>query len=308
VSTGLAAVLFVVSLAATLYAAAVFAERLDHLGERLGLPEGLLGLLTAAGADAPELATAIAALATGAKSAGLGVVVGSNVFNIGAMIGISALVCGNVRIQRDALALEGGVALGVSLVVVLLVFGVLPAWAAVTLALLLLIPYAAVALRRELGARRHPEGVDMRAVLLIPPALAIIVLGSIGMVHTGLQLGHAAGIPNLLVGVLVLAVVTSLPNAYTGIRLGLARRGAALVSETMNSNTINLVGGLAIPALFVTVAGGSGLERADGVWLLAATAIALVLLAPRRGMGRAGGMLLVASWIAFAAVQGIFGS
>jgi cation:H+ antiporter len=308
VSTGLAAVLFVVSLAATLYAAAVFAERLDHLGERLGLPEGLLGLLTAAGADAPELATAIAALATGAKSAGFGVVVGSNVFNIGAMIGVSALVCGNVRIQRDALALEGGVALGITLVVVLLVFGVLPAWAAVTLALLLLIPYAAVALRRELGARRHPEGVDMRAVLLIPPALTVIVLGSIGMVHTGLRLGHAAGVPNVLVGVLVLAVVTSLPNAYTGIRLGRARRGAALVSETMNSNTINLVGGLAIPALFVTVAGGSGLERADGIWLLVATAIALVLLAPRRGMGRAGGMLLVASWIAFAAVQGIFGS
>jgi len=308
VSTGLAAVLFVVSLAATLYAAAVFAERLDHLGERLGLPEGLLGLLTAAGADAPELATAIAALATGAKSAGFGVVVGSNVFNIGAMIGVSALLSGNVRIQRDALALEGGVALGVTLVVVLLVFGVLPAWAAVTLALLFLIPYAAVALRRELGARRHPEGVDIRAVLLIPPALAVIVLGSIGMVHTGLRLGRAVGMPNVLVGVLVLAVVTSLPNAYTGIRLGLARRGAALVSETMNSNTINLVGGLAIPALFVTVAGGSGLERADAVWLIAATALALAVLAPRRGMGRAGGMLLVASWIVFAAVQGIFGS
>ena len=192
-STGLAAVLFVVSLAATLYAAAVFAERLDHLGERLGLPEGLLGLLTAAGADAPELATAIAALATGAKSAGFGVVVGSNVFNIGAMVGVSALLSGNVRIQHDALALEGGVALGITVVVVLLVFGVLPAWAAVTLALLVLAPYAAVALRRELGARRHPEGVDARAVLLIPPALAVIVLGSIGMVHTGLRLGDAAG-------------------------------------------------------------------------------------------------------------------
>jgi cation:H+ antiporter len=308
VSTGLAAVLFVVSLAATLSAAAVFAARLDHLGERLGLPEGLLGLLTAAGADAPELATAIVALATGAKSAGFGVVVGSNVFNIGAMIGVSALLCGNVRIRRDALALEGGVALGVTLVVVLLVFGVLPAWTAVTISFLLLLPYAAVALRRELGARRHPEGVDIRAVLLIPPSLAVIVLGSIGMVHTGLRLGHAAGMPNVLVGVLVLAVVTSLPNAYTGIRLGLARRGAALVSETMNSNTINLVGGLAIPALFVTVAGGSGLERADAVWLIAATALALAVLAPRRGMGRAGGMLLVASWIAFAAVQGVFGS
>ena len=111
----------------------------------------------------------------------------------------------------------------------------------------------------------------------------------------------------VLVGVLVLAVVTSLPNAYTGVRLGRARRGSALVSETMNSNTINLVGGLAIPALFVAASVRSGLERADGIWLLAATALALGLLSPRRGMGRPGGVLLVASWVAFAVVQGIVG-
>jgi cation:H+ antiporter len=133
----------------------------------------------------------------------------------------------------------------------------------------------------------------------------VIVLGSIGMVHAGIELGHAAGIPDVLIGALVLAVVTSIPNAYTGVRLGLARRGSALVSETFNSNTINLVGGLAIPALFVTVADG-GLERADGVWLLGSTALALVLLAPRGGVRRSGGMLLVASWIGFAVVQAAF--
>ncbi|HXR10971.1 MAG TPA: hypothetical protein VN770_01640 [Gaiellaceae bacterium] len=306
-STGLAVVVFVVSLAATLYAAAVFADRLDHLGERLGLPEGLLGLLTAAGADAPELATAIAALATGAHSVGFGVVVGSSVFNLGAMIGVSALLCGSVRIQRDALALEGGVALAVTIAMVLLGFGVLPAWAALALALVVLVPYAVVAFRRELSEPRpHVEHVHGQTLLLIAPALAVIVLGSIGMVHAGIRLGHAAGIPDVLIGALVLAVVTSIPNAYTGVRLGLARRGSALVSETLNSNTINLVGGLAIPALFVTVAGSGGLERADGVWLLAATTLALVLLAPRGGVRRAGGLLLVASWIAFAVVQAAF--
>ena len=306
-STGLAAVVFVVSLVATLYAAAVFAERLDHLGERLGLPEGLLGLLTALGADAPELSTAIVALATGANAVGFGVVVGSNVFNIAAMIGLSAIVCGGVRIERDALALEGGVALGVTLVAVLFAFGVLSAWATVVLEAAILVPYAAVAFRRELEERTHPPHVDVRALLLIPPMLAVIVLGSIGMVHAALRLGDAAGMPRVLVGVLVLAVVTSLPNAYTGVRLGRARRGSALVSETMNSNTINLVGGLAIPALFVTASVRSGLERADGIWLLAATALALGLLWPRRGMGRMGGVLLVASWVAFAIVQGIAG-
>ena len=300
-STGLAAVVFVVSLVATLYAAAVFAERLDHLGEGLGLPEGLLGLLTALGADAPELSTAIVALATGANAVGFGVVVGSNVFNIAAMIGLSAIVCGGVRIERDALALEGGVALGVTLVAVLFAFGVLSAWATVVLEAAILVPYAAVAFRRELEERTHPPHVDVRALLLIPPMLAVIVLGSIGMVRAALRLGDAAGMSR------VLAVVTSLPNAYTGVRLGYARRGSALVSETMNSNTINLVGGLAIPALFVTASVRSGLERADGIWLLAATALALGLLWPRRGMGRMGGVLLVASWVAFAVVQGIAG-
>lgn len=305
-STGVTAVLFVVSLVATLYAAAVFAERLDHLGERLGLPEGILGLLTAAGADAPELATAIAALATGSSSVGFGVVVGSNVFNLAAMIGLSALVAGGVTIRRDALALEGGVALGVTFVVVLLALGVLPAWAAVAASLALLAPYTVVAFRRELAEPRHGGHVGGRSLLLIPPSLAVIVLGSVGMVHTGLRLGHAAGLSDVLVGVLVLAVVTSIPNAYTGVRLGRAGRGSALVSETMNSNTINLVGGLAIPALFVGVS-AHRLVRTDGIWLLAATALALLLLAAGGGARRAGGALLVLSWVAFAVLQGVVG-
>ncbi len=73
-SSAVQGVYFVVSLTATLLAASVFADRLDRLGERLGLPEALLGLLTAAGADAPELAAAVTALVTGAKGTGLGVV------------------------------------------------------------------------------------------------------------------------------------------------------------------------------------------------------------------------------------------
>ena len=78
----------------------------------------------------------------------------------------------------------------------------------------------------------------------------------------------------MLVGVLLLAVLTSLPNAYTGVRLGRAGRGAALVSETMNSNTINLVGGVALPALFVGFGHRfSGVLAVDVVWLLATTAL-----------------------------------
>jgi cation:H+ antiporter len=324
-SNGLATVYFVVSLVATLYAAAVFADRLDKLGTRLGLPEALLGLLTAVGADAPEIASAVTALLSGARETGFGVLMGASVLNLATMIGLSTLVCGCVRLRREQLVLEGGVAIGAALLVVLMVFRVLPAWAALVLAIVLLVPYVAVvalaegrvlsvrsrlALRRTLGERhraRPPHGHALWAPLLtIPPAVGIIVLGSIGMVHAAIHLGHAAGLSDVLVGTLVLATVTSLPNAYTGVRLGIKGRGSALVSETMNSNTINLVGGLVIPALFVTFASGS-LERTDAVWLLVATAVAIALLAPRAGIRRRSAGLLVASWIGFAVVQAVFG-
>jgi len=323
-SNGLAAVYFIVSLVATLYAAAVFADKLDKLGHRLGLPEALLGLLTAAGADAPELASAVAALTSGAKDTGFGVLVGASVLNVATMLGLSVVVCGCVRLRREQLVLEGSVAAGVALLVVLMMFGVLPAWAVLVVAVVLLTPYVAVvalaeghvlsvrrriALRRTMGERHRRMPLRSREIwqplLLIVPAVAAIVLGSIGMVHAAIHLGHSAGMPDVLIGTLVLAVVTSLPNAYTGIRLGIAGRGSALVSETMNSNTINLVGGIMIPALFVTFASGA-LERADAIWLLVATVLATALLFPRGGIRRVGGGVLVLSWIAFAVVQAVF--
>ena len=326
-STALEVVLFVVSLDATLFAAAVFAARLDRLGDLLGLPEALVGLLTAVGADAPELSAAVTALVTGATGTGFGVVLGSNVFNLGAMIGVSALVAGRVTLRREALALDAGVAVGVTGAVALLGFGVVPPWAALALSLVLIVPYVVVvalaeshtlSLRRRRPFRRalgqhharapRPAGALRGPLLVIPPAVAVVVLGSIGMVHFSLQLAHRAGVPQVLVGVLLLAVLTSLPNASTGVRLGRARRGAALVSETMNSNTINLVGGVAVPALFVGLGRHfGGLLAADVVWVLAATCATAAMLWRPGGMRRAGGALLLLSWVGFAVVQGIFG-
>jgi Ca2+/Na+ antiporter len=254
-------------------------------------------------------------------------VLGSNVFNLGAMIGVSALVAGRVTLRREALALDAGVAGGVTVAIALLGFGVVPAWAAFVLTLVLIVPYVVVvalaeshtlSLRRRRPFRRalgqhharspRPEGALRGPLLVIPPAVAVVVLGSVGMVHFSLQLARRAGMPPVLVGVLLLAVLTSLPNASTGVRLGRARRGAALVSETMNSNTINLVGGVAVPALFVGLGRHfAGLLAADVVWVLAATCAAAAMLWRPGGMRRAGGALLLLSWVGFAVVQGIFG-
>src|SRR5438552_6568086 len=99
--------LFLASLAVTLAAARLFARRLDRLGVRFGFPEALIGLLTAVAADGPEVSSALFALTKGAHSVSVGVLVGSNAFNLAAMIGLSGVLAGSVRLPRATLLLEG---------------------------------------------------------------------------------------------------------------------------------------------------------------------------------------------------------
>src|SRR3984885_5460472 len=135
----LAALLFLVSLGVTLAAARLFARRLDHLGVRFGFPEALIGLLTALAADGPEISSALFALIKGEHDVGVGVLVGSNGFNIAAMIGVSVLLTGCVRIPRDTLWLEGLVGLAITVLAsALLLHWVSPAAAAILTAVVLI--------------------------------------------------------------------------------------------------------------------------------------------------------------------------
>jgi cation:H+ antiporter len=111
---GMTGLLFLASLVLTVISSLVLAEVVDRLGTRFGLSEGLLGIAGALAADSPEITAAITALQRGQGEVGIGVVFGSNLFNIAALLGLSAVVAGKVRIRRRALIVEGGVALAVT--------------------------------------------------------------------------------------------------------------------------------------------------------------------------------------------------
>jgi cation:H+ antiporter len=306
-AASLALVLLALSLAVTLGAARMFARRLDRLGLAFGVPEALLGLLTALAADGPEISSALVALAKGEHSVSVGVVVGSNAFNLAAMIGLSALLSGAVTLSGAALALEGAMGLAAVLLAAAVLLGTLDPIVAVILLMCLGVPYlyALVGGRRpepkgasDLATRVHPHHA-----LWILSDIALIVAGSFGMVQAAVSLGGRWGISGALIGVLLLGPLTSLPNALTGVRLGLARRGEALVSETLNSNTINLAGGVMVPALFVTITSSSTIGRLDLAWLLGMTCLCLLLLARPRGAGRGAGVALVLTYAGFVAIQ-----
>ena len=326
-SPALAVPLFLVSLVVTLGAARLFARRLDRLGVRFGLPEALIGLLTALAADGPEISSALFALLKGAHDVGVGVLIGSNGFNLAAMIGLSAILAGRVRLPREVLLLEGTVGLLVTLLAGALLLGWLSPGAAAGLSAIVLIPYLTLvivgghllerlaekprspAARLARALHEHPgperpaapsEDPTHHLLALFVVDLTLIIAGSAGMVESALSLGEHWHISGAVLGVVILGPLTSIPNAATAVRLGLAGRGAALVGEAFNSNTINLAAGVVLPSLFVTLVTVTTLGKLQLAWLLAMTLFTLTALARPGGMARGAGAALVALYFASA--------
>jgi cation:H+ antiporter len=324
----LAAPVFLVSIAVMLFASAQFARRLDHIGLRLGLPETVLGLLTALAADAPEISSAVSALVQNEHAVAVGVVVGSNAFNLAAMLGLSAVVTGRVRARHEALELEAFVGLWLIAVTLAVVTGAIGGLAGGVLVAAVVVPYLALLavgprlarrlrlgvaesrfVHRSFGERhRRARPLDsrrevMRIVLVLLAALALIVGGSVGAVRAATDLANAWSVSEGLVGVTVLAILTSLPNAWTGIRFGLQQRGSALISETLTSNSINILAGLTLPAALGVFAAFSGLAVFDLAWLFVMTAAALVLFGRRDGAGPIAGGFLIVLYAVFLAIQ-----
>ena len=304
-------------MAVTLAAAALFADRLDHIGPRIGLSEALVGLLTALAADGPEISSAVIALAAGEKAVSMGVVLGSNVFNLAAMIGISAVLAGSIHLTRRSLAVEGAVALFAAAIAAALILDLISAGIAVAAFAVVAVPYVALLGRgrlhtdfaearerdRTIAAIPDPQQAMWKVITLIVIAVALIILGSEGMVRTALSLAGHWHVSHVVVGVLILAVLTSLPNAFTAIRLGTSDRGTALVSETLNSNTINLAGGVMLPALIVGLGETTGLVKFDLAWFGGMTLITLLVLARPHGARRFHGGVLIALYLVFVAVH-----
>ena len=317
--TSIAVVVFFGGLAVTVPSSLVLARTLDRIGERCGFSEALLGIVTAVGADAPEISSAVVALVTGHEDTGVGVVVGSNVFNIAALLGVSAVIAGPVRIHAHGLVLTGGVAVAAALVGALLVLGWIPSGVAFGLALLVLTPYVVLsslhigarqrlpaplreAVQEEQRDARRDEhagrGTPFDAMLLVP-AVAGVVGGAAAMVAGAQSLGDDWGIDDIVIGTLVLAALTGIPNVLAAIRLALHGRGAACVSESLNSNNANLLIGLCVPALVLGIGEASGLEIFAAWSMVAMTALAVTLAFRGGGLSRPEGVAIIALYGAF---------
>jgi cation:H+ antiporter len=290
--------LFFCGLILTSVSSFVLTQALERLGNRLNISEGLLGVLVALGANTPEISTAVTALVKGHHDLGLGVILGSNIFNLAALLGLSAVFAGGFTVKRGEVFSNGGLSLLISALIILLSYGLLsPSWT-LGATLLIMLPYILILSRNtavESSKQNEPSHGEMQWTdsLTILPALVSIVLGSVGMVRSIEVLGDRWNISHVILGTLVLATVTSIPNVIAAVNLANRNRGTAVLTEAFTSNNLNVLIGISIPALIFGVTRPEKSLAAEMIYLLAMTFLATILAAWKQKVSRSVGVILL---------------
>lgn len=321
-TTGISFLIFFLGAVISLLTSWVLVSRLERVGERLGLSEALLGMVAALAADAPEITASITALAHHQTTIGAGVVLGSNVFNLAALLGLGAIVAVRIDLHRKVVIFGGTVAMLVAVVCLVTVGGQLSPTEGLVLVIAVLVPYtillgahrsilgrlgltprlsawlheAIVEEESELEEAIHPRRGSLGDALVAGAALVVVVGASVAMERGAASLGAHFAVPEIIIGGLVLAAVTSLPNAVSAIYLARRGRGAATLSTALNSNSLNVAAGLLLPAAIIGLARPSGSGILVASWYLGLTVLTLALAyvdhGLRRGVGGADRRLL----------------
>lgn len=314
----LSALLFIAGVTLLIFGGDSLVRGASALAARLGVPPVAIGLTVVAfGTSAPELVVNLSASFNGTSEIGFGNVVGSNIANIGLLLGITALI---VPISVHSTIVVREIPMMVLATLVAIALGI-DAWFSGTdsafsrgegIALLLLFGvfmYYTIgevlrgrstdALAVESNQQIKPKGSLGRSLLFITIGLAGLIIGGEMTVRGATGIARTIGMSDAVIGLTIVAVGTSLPELATSLIA--AKKGAPdmAVGNIVGSNIFNL---LFIYGLTMTIA-PAAVPASGSIDLLVALAFAVGLLVmswtDRKRITRLEGGLLLAGYAGY---------
>ncbi len=287
----------------------------SRLAARFSVPPLVIGLTVVAyGTSAPELAVSLQAAAAGQADIALGNVLGSNIFNILFILGLTALLV-PLKVTAKLVRLDVPIMIGVSFLVAILAWdgriGPLEGMLLLT-AGLAYTAFLIVEGRREGRSGIGPPGVaeplgkaapsPWLSVVLVAAGLGMLVLGSRWLLEAAVALARAWGVGELVIGLTVVAAGTSLPEVATSVVAGLRGERDIAVGNVVGSNIFNILwvlGAAAAPSGGVEV---SAQARSLDIPVVIAVAVAcLPIFFTGFVISRAEGALFFVYYVAYTA-------
>ena len=281
------------------------------LGLRLGMTPLLTGLtIVSFGTSAPELVVSLQATLSGTSSLAVGNVVGSNICNIGLILGLSVLfrpIEVEARLVRHDVPIMLACAF---LLALLLLDGVLSRFEAsmLLLALVVFIVFTIRdtrapkrALQVEFGQALKNDHAPMPiAIMLAAAGAGLLVWGGGLFVEGAVGISETLGIAPAVIGLSVAAIGTSLPELATSVVAALRGHGDMAAGNVVGSNIFNTLSVLGISGVVLPL-NAAGVTWVDLCTLILFSVVTLRLLWTHSAMERWEGATLVAAYLGYMA-------
>lgn len=258
------------------------------LALRLGITPLVIGLTVVAyGTSMPEMVVSTVAALKGQGDIAVGNVVGSNIFNVCVILGLSALVL-PLRVKVQLIRVDAPLMVGVSLLFIVLFrdFHISRLEAGFLLAGIIVYTVGSVIFaRKEVSAEVQaefteavvrPPGKLWRDLLLILGGLAVLVLGSRLLVTNAVELARLLGISEAVIGLTIVAAGTSMPELATSVVAAFRKQADIAIGNIVGSNLYNLLAIVGVSGLLAPLH-APGIRMLD-LYVMLGTSIALLPL------------------------------
>ena len=262
----------------------------------------IIGLLIFGfGTSAPEMLVSGLAAYDGHPELSIGNAFGSNIFNIGLVLAITAIIY-PVTVEKSVLKKEWVFLFLSSLVAgFLLIDGFLSFLDGLILLALLFLFLFYVFIESKKGNRNNIEASEdstdnqtkSSTWLLLLVSLVILVSSAKLVVWGGTNLALAFGVTDLIIGLTLVALGTSLPELAVAISSALKKQHQMIIGNIIRSNLFNTLGVLAIPGLILPFQIPLEVMSRDYIYMITLTILILVLSFKLK-INRFGGIILLA--------------
>lgn len=296
--------LLVIGFVALIKGADWFVEGAAKLAGRFGIPQLVIGLtIVAMGTSLPEAAVSIQGAWKGTAGIAVGNVLGSNIFNVLVILGVTALIAA-LPLQRSTMLVEIPYMLFVT--IALLALGVGGACISrvdgVVLWVLFLIYLGYLWWMVRKNKEEQPDTQEqtsvLKCVILLVVGVVLIVAGSHFTVNGACGLAQMAGISERVIGLTIVACGTSLPELVTSLVAAKKKHADIAIGNIVGSNIFNILFVIGTAAL-ITPISFEPIFIPDAWIAFAAGILLLIGVIRRQRLSRACGAVMLACYIGY---------
>ncbi|MBL9153705.1 MAG: calcium/sodium antiporter [Verrucomicrobiales bacterium] len=302
--------LVIVSLALLVAGAEGLVRGSSSMALKLGLTPLMVGLTVVAfGTSSPELVVSIKAGLAGQGDITVGNVVGSNIFNIAVILGLTAIIC-PVAVQWQLIKIDTPIMVALSALLVALLwdghlgrlegaalFAGLLAYTVMNVRIARRTTSAAIEAEFEEGMPK-PTGHWWTDILLIAIGLGLLVYGSDLLVENAVSLARDLGVSEAVIGLTIIAAGTSMPELATSVVAALKKEPDIALGNVIGSSIFNILCILGISSMLTPIQ-TAGVRPLDYGMMIGCSALLLPMLWTGLKVSRTEGAILLAGYGAY---------